>query len=52
MSGHMTQYNYENSSEMWMAEWLVSPEVADLRKFSSAIRVNMPAPTTAHTFSC
>lgn len=51
MSVHMTQYTYENSSEMWMAEWLVSPEVADLRKLSSANRVNMPDTTLVHTFS-
>ncbi len=24
MSGHMTQYANENSSEMWIAEWLVT----------------------------
>lgn len=52
MSGHMTQYAYENNSEMWIAEWLVSPEVADLRKISSADRINMPAPAPPHTFSC
>ncbi|PRZ45615.1 hypothetical protein CLV89_11466 [Tritonibacter scottomollicae] len=52
MSGHMTLYAYENSSEMWLAEWLVSLEVADLRKNSSGDRKKIPASTSTHTFIC
>ncbi|WP_206540041.1 hypothetical protein [Leisingera sp. ANG-DT] len=51
MTGHITIYTYENKYKIWMAEWLASPEVADLSKISSADRGNMPAHTAVHTFS-